>query len=585
MSVQGYEEQFGCARSWPMLRLALNRSLMGVATVVLAACGGGGSSAPPPSSNPLPAISSISPPAVIVGGPAFTLTVNGTNFIAASSVQWNRSNRATNYVSATRLTASISAADVASAGMASVNVVNPAPGGGRSAGTSIAINNPIPTIAAVSPNSSNQGGSAFTLSVVGSGFISGAAIDWNATALPTTFVSNELITATVSASLVASATPGVVTAINPLSSGVKSNSLNVVVPCVVEPPAPAAAQTLARVGAYYFDGWSGPLTNFHFQGLPLGPYQDRQPLTGWQDSSPCAVEQQLASAHNFGIDFFVFDWYFNVQVNDPGENLNSALEITHSLPNRHGMQYAILYVDGAPFDVAPADWGTAVSQWVAYMTDPAYVRINGEPAFFVLNVGEMRQVFGTSAAVAAALQQLRTAAQAQGLSGVYVVGGFGAPVGTMGQESLDSGFVTAGQDGYDAVAFYNYPYAPTPVNGMVPFATLIEAGQWTWDQALLQCPVPFIPTAMAGWDPRPWNETVNGDLMWYSRTPQQVATFVSDAIAWTTSNPQLRPEQSPTPPLVLIEAWNEFGEGSHMLPTVGEGTTYGDAVAAMLTTP
>jgi len=100
-------------------------------------------------------------------------------------------------------------------------------------------------------------------------------------------------------------------------------------------------------------------------------------------------------------------------------------------------------------------------------------------------------------------------------------------------------------------------------------------------------PLPFIPTAMAGWDPRPWNETEpnTGDLMWYSQTPQDVATFVKGAITWTAANPQLRPEPAPAPPLVLIEAWNEFGEGSHVIPTAGGGTSYGDALAAMLQMP
>jgi hypothetical protein len=221
------------------------------------------------------------------------------------------------------------------------------------------------------------------------------------------------------------------------------------------------------------------------------------------------------------------------------------------------------------------------------MADPDYVLINGEPALFVLNVGEVRKEFGTSTAVSAALQQLRAAAQAQGLPGVYIVGGFGTPSGTLGQESLDDGFLGAQQDGYDAVAFYGYPFAPTPVNGMLPFSSLSAAGQWTWNEALLHSALPFIPTAMAGWDPRPWNETepTTQDLMWYSRTPQDVSTFVQDAITWTASNPQLRPEPSPTAPLVLIEAWNEFGEGSHVLPTVGDGTTYGDAIAAMLLAP
>jgi Glycosyltransferase WbsX len=457
-------------------------------------------------------------------------------------------------------------------------------GGGGSTGPPP---NPVPTVEALSPNSSQQGGPAFTLSVVGSNFISGSSVHWNNSNLPATVISSSLLTASVPAAAVAAAGPDTVTVINPAPGGGTSNSLSFAVPCVIAPPAPGSTQTRARLGAYYFDGWSGPLTNFHFQGLPLGPYQDRQPFSSWQDSSTCAVEQQLASAHNFGIDFFVFDWYFNVQVNDPGENLNSALQITHALPDRHGMQYAILYVDGAPFDVGPADWASAVNEWVGYMTDPNYVLVNGEPAFFIINVGEMRQVFGSSAAVLSALAQLRAAAQAQGLPGVYIVGGFGVPDGTMGQNSLSDGFAIAQADGYDAIAFYGYPFAPPAVNGMLPFSTLSDAAHWTWNEATTNSPLPFIPTAMTGWDPRPWNETEpnTGDLMWYSRTPPEVATLAQDAITWTESNPQLRPEPPPTPPLVLIEAWNEFGEGSHVIPTAGDGTSYGDALAAMLQMP
>jgi hypothetical protein len=199
----------------------------------------------------------------------------------------------------------------------------------------------------------------------------------------------------------------------------------------------------------------------------------------------------------------------------------------------------------------------------------------------------MRQIFGTSAAVGTALAQLRATAQAQGLAGVYVVGGFGVPDGTLGQPSLTGGFDIAQQDGYDAVAFYGYPFAPMPAPGPLPFSQLSAAGQWTWDQAAQYSALPFIPTAMSGWDPRPWNETeaTTGDLMWYTRTPQEFSGFVASAITWTFSNPQLRPEPDPTPPLVLIEAWNEFGEGSHFLPTAGDGSAYGQALTVMLQAP
>lgn len=446
---------------------------------------------------------------------------------------------------------------------------------------------PVPTIAAISPNGSEQSGPALTLSVVGSNFLSSSLVQWNGSSLSTTFVTNELLTAAVPASSLTAAGSQNITVVNPGAAA--SNSMSFAVPCEIPSPTAAAGQTKARLGAYYFDGWSGPLTNFHFQGLPLGPYQDRQPFSAWQDVNSCAVEQQLATAHNFGIDFFVFDWYYNVQVNDPGENLNSALQITHSLSNRHGMQYAILYVSSPPFDVAPANWTSAINEWLGYMSDPAYLRINGMPVLFVINDGQVLIDFGYSdAAVASALSQLRSAAQAHGLPGVYIIAGFGTPSGSIGQAgALNWGFDYAQTDGYDAVALYAYPFAPTPVNGQLPFSTLEQAGQWTWSEAVQNSAVPFIPTAMTGWDPRPWNETEpsTGDLMYYSRDPQSVATFVQSAITWANSNPQLRPEPAPAPPIVLIEAWNEFGEGSHVIPTAGDSTTYGDAIAAMLLGP
>ena len=72
------------------------------------------------------------PDAVVPGGPAFTLTVNGTGFVSGSVVNWNGSARATTFVDGSQLTAAISAADIAAVGTASVTVVNSMPGGGMS---------------------------------------------------------------------------------------------------------------------------------------------------------------------------------------------------------------------------------------------------------------------------------------------------------------------------------------------------------------------------------------------------------------------------------------------------------------------
>src|SRR5262245_20507111 len=178
-------------------------------------------------------------------------------------------------------------------------------------------------------------------------------------------------------------------------------------PCAIADAAPPSTQTRARVGAYYFDGWSGSLSNDHFKGLVGGPFQHRQPLTGWQDSDPCVIEQQLVWAREFGLSFFVYDWYFKARSFSPSENLNSALELTHALRDRHGMQYAILYVNHPPFGIRQTDWTTAVVEWMSYLTDPDYLRIDGKPVLFVYNVVFMRDAFGSADAVATAFSQLR----------------------------------------------------------------------------------------------------------------------------------------------------------------------------------
>jgi hypothetical protein len=95
---------------------------------------GGGTSNPQTFTilNPVPTIDGLSPASAVVGGPGFTLTVTGTNFVRSSVVRWNGVDRATTYVSATQLTAVIPATDILTAGTARVTVFNPPPGGGTS---------------------------------------------------------------------------------------------------------------------------------------------------------------------------------------------------------------------------------------------------------------------------------------------------------------------------------------------------------------------------------------------------------------------------------------------------------------------
>ena len=93
-----------------------------------------------PISNPTPTITNLSPDTVISGDPGFTLDVFGTGFVNGSTVQWNGADRATTFVSSTHLTATITAGDIAAAGIVSIDVFNPLPGGGTSGAQSFYVN-------------------------------------------------------------------------------------------------------------------------------------------------------------------------------------------------------------------------------------------------------------------------------------------------------------------------------------------------------------------------------------------------------------------------------------------------------------
>lgn len=85
-----------------------------------------------PADNPLPSVSGIAPAIVGAGASEFTLTVTGAGFARDSSVLWNGSRRATTFVSTSRLTAMITAADASTPRKVAISVASPSPGGGTS---------------------------------------------------------------------------------------------------------------------------------------------------------------------------------------------------------------------------------------------------------------------------------------------------------------------------------------------------------------------------------------------------------------------------------------------------------------------
>ena len=242
-----------------------------------------------------------------------------------------------------------------------------------------------------------------------------------------------------------------------------------------------------------------------------------------------------------------------------------------------------MYTNHDPFQVPPEEWPDVVEQWVTYMQDPDYVRVDGKLIFVILNTVEMRRTFGGPDGVRAAFDLLRQTALRHGLPGVFVVGGVNLPPAAYPMNRFPD-LAGLPREGYDALSQYAYPWASGIIHGAKPYSDLVRSGEWIWEQFSQRSGLPYIADVMAGWDPRPWNERDpwEGRLLWFERTPEQFGAFVRAAIEWAYANARMQPEPLPAPPLIFIEAWNEYGEGSYIAPTVGDGHRYGNALAQAL---
>jgi subtilisin family serine protease len=205
-------------------------------------------SSPPP--NPVPAITSISPSSALFGTGPLTITVTGSNFVTASRVQWNGSDRATTFVSGTQLTALLTPEDLTNSSYAgtdpaTVTVVNPSPGGGTSNSVSFTVDLPGPTISSLSTSSALVGSFSFQLTVNGTGFVDGSTVYWNGQAVQfTVFVGPNTLVAPVFTQELSSPGTAQVTVKNPPPGGGISNA----VPFAIQSPPAGASYPVASQG-------------------------------------------------------------------------------------------------------------------------------------------------------------------------------------------------------------------------------------------------------------------------------------------------------------------------------------------------
>jgi trimeric autotransporter adhesin len=173
-----------------------------------------------------------------------TLTVNGTGFANGLTVNWNGSPRPTTFVSATQLTAAITAADTAflaaSPAAIAITVSGANPGtnsnalpftvGALTAGTTL----PAPVLSSISPTSAAtevQTGPAIALTLNGNNLSPCTVAQWNGNPLPTTiFIGSGGIASFIPAANLGTTGSNLITAVTPGPGASNSEPFSVFAP-------------------------------------------------------------------------------------------------------------------------------------------------------------------------------------------------------------------------------------------------------------------------------------------------------------------------------------------------------------------
>ena len=273
-------------------------------TVFNPAPGGGTSTALPFTvNNPSPVLTSLGPNSATAGDPGGTVTVMGAGFVNGSTVLFDGVAQPTTFVSGTTLEVMVTAAQLAAAGTFNVTVFNSGPGGGTSAGLPFTVNNPVPALTSLGPNSATAGDPGFTLNVTGTGFVNGSTVLFDGVAQATTFVNGTTLEVMVSAAQLAAAGTFNVAVFNAAPGGGTSAAL----PFTVNNPAPTLTSLSPNSATAGDPGFTLTLTGGGFVDGSTVRFDGVAQATTFVNGTTLEVmvpAAQLAAAGTFGVTVF-----------------------------------------------------------------------------------------------------------------------------------------------------------------------------------------------------------------------------------------------------------------------------------------
>ena len=324
-----------------------------------------------------------------------------------------------------------------------------------------------------------------------------------------------------------------------------------------------------------------------------GHYQPLQPSWGCFDESDpqwSAREIDLAAGH--GVDVFLVDWYWYSGVKIMEEALERGLL---KAPNRERIRFALMWANHNWEDYFPPPFGQKWNSWLPsrhtlndwnrvidacisqYFNQSNYWKMEGELFFSMFQPLHLVRDLGGAKAFKTILEKTNHRLVRAGLPSLHL----NAMVNT--DQDVDE----LSEAGYSSTTTYNIITSGVVSPNLTErYEDLIAAHQQFW-QKMSTTALPYYPIVTMGWDvtPRceytvPWPFpttplTGRRDYPYMSLTEGNTPERFKELCAYSRQYCQ---EASHQPKAVFINAWNEWTEGSYLLPEKRYETAYLEAI-------
>lgn len=316
----------------------------------------------------------------------------------------------------------------------------------------------------------------------------------------------------------------------------------------VPPPEPASSEY--EIGAYYFPGW-----NSWKQWLPISDLPERRPVLGYyHEGLPEVADWHIKWAVEHGLTFFCYDWYW-----DRGRTW-----LTHALHEgyfqaryRQLLKFCLLWANHAPTKHTPEDNEAVCQYWIEhYFRRPEYFKINGRPLLIIFAPLSLKRDLGEEG-TRQCLQLWRRMTREANVGELFVAA---CAFGWQGEEIKALGF--------DALTGYTWPACGVEGTNWTPYRRAVQNWWPLWWTPHAHTGLPVLVPTSSGWDARPW-QGANAFVLTQC-TPPAFAAHLRFAQKFIQRMKQ--------PRVVLIEAWNEWGEGAYCEPHKEFGFGHLDAV-------